>query len=185
MLLFIFTVTVVFIFSLSSCFLESNKTEEVEEIPDGIEVEIVIEEGMTLNQIADVLEENGIVDNGFMFRLFVQQKGKEKSLIPGTYNLLTGSKYDVVMEELSAGPVIITFNVTIPEGFTTINIVEKFSSELPFIEKEEMLDAVKVDNYNYDYIESKKRLEGYLFPKTYELTMDYDAYDIVEMMLAC
>jgi len=27
-------------------------------------------------------------------------------------------------------------------------------------------------------------LEGYLFPKTYEILIDYDAFDIVEMMLA-
>ncbi|MFC2145460.1 endolytic transglycosylase MltG [Actinomycetota bacterium] len=169
---------------LNSCFMDNNKLDENEEIVKGVEVEVKIEEGMTLNQIADVLEDNKIVDNGFMFRLFVQQKGKEKSLIPGTYRLLTGSEYGSVMDELSAGPMIVTFKVAIPEGYIVIDIIERFSSELPFIDREDLLLAVNADNYDYDYIEGAESLEGYLFPKTYEVTMDYNEYDIVDMMLA-
>ena len=88
--------------------MDNNKPDDSEEIVKGIEVEVIIDEGMTLNQIAAVLEDNEIVDNGFMFRLFVQQKGKEKSLVPGTYKLLTGSEYGEVMDELSVGPIIVT-----------------------------------------------------------------------------
>ncbi len=177
-------IAALFLLLATSCFPETSQSRDTEDIPDGIEVEVIIEEGMTLNQIAAVLEDNGIVDNGFMFRLYVQQKGKEKSLIPGTYKLLTGSDYGEVMDGLIAGPIIITFKVTIPEGKTIIDIVEKFSSELPFINKEDMSLAVDADNYSYDYIEGAESLEGYLFPKTYEVTMDYDAYDIIDMMLA-
>ena len=169
---------------LSSCFTDNTKPDDNEEIVKGIEVEVIIDEGMTLSQIVTVLEDNGVVDNGFMFRLFVQQKGKEKSLIPGTYKLLTGSEYAEVMDELSAGPIIVTFKVAIPEGYIIIDIIERFSNELPFIDREEMLLAVNADNYNYDYIEGAESLEGYLFPKTYEVTMDYSENDIVEMMLA-
>jgi len=182
-LILILTLSLSFSF-VSSCFLDSSKPDESEEIEKGIEVEIVIDEGMTLNQIASALEDKAVVDNGFMFRLYVQQKGKEKSLIPGTYNLLTGSEYGEVMDKLSAGSPIVTFKVAIPEGYVIIDIIERFSSELPFIDKEEMLLAVSADNYNYDYIEADESLEGYLFPKTYEVTMDYNAYDIVDMMLA-
>ncbi|TET50299.1 MAG: hypothetical protein E3J58_03730, partial [Actinomycetota bacterium] len=79
--------TAVFILLATSCFPETSQPQDAEYVPDGIEVEVIIEEGMTLNQIAEVLEDSKIVDNGFMFRLYVQQKGKEKSLIPGTYKL--------------------------------------------------------------------------------------------------
>ncbi len=168
----------------SSCFLDTGIPDNETEVSEGIEVEVIIVEGMTLDQIAAVLEDNQVVDNGFMFRLYVQQKGKEKSLVPGTYNLLTGSEYGEVMDELSSGPVIIIFTVAIPEGYIISDIVERFSSELPFIDIDEMLLAVNADNYNYDYIENDESLEGYLFPKTYEVTMDYNAHDIVDMMLA-
>jgi len=173
-------------FSLvSSCFLDNNSMpDDSGEIAKGIEVEIIINEGMTLNQISSLLEDKAVVDNGFMFRLYVQQKGKEKSLLPGNYKLLTGSEYGVVMDELSIGPPAVTFKVAIPEGYVIIDIIERFSSELPFIDEKEMALAVNADNYNYDYIEDNESLEGYLFPKTYEVTMDYDAYDIIDMMLA-
>ncbi len=168
----------------SSCFLDTGKPDNNIGVTKGIEVEVVIAEGMTLDQIAAVLQDSQVVDKGFMFRLYVQQKGKEKSLVPGTYSLLTGSEYGKVMDELSSGHVIITFKVAIPEGYIITDIVERFSSELPFIDRDEMLLAVNADNYDYDYIENGESLEGYLFPKTYEVTMDYNAYDIVDMMLA-
>ena len=184
-LIFLLILTLSLSFCLiSSCLPDNSKPDNNEEITKGTAVEVIIVEGMTLNQIASVLEDKQVVDNGFMFRLYVQQKGKEKSLIPGTYTLLTGSEYGQVMGELSAGPPIVTFKVSIPEGYVIIDIIERFSSELPFMDTEEMLLAVKADNYDYDYIEGDESLEGYLFPKTYEITMDYNAYDIVDMMLA-
>jgi UPF0755 protein len=170
---------------INSCFLDrSNPAGVNEETVKGVEVEVIINEGMTLDQISSILEDSEVVDNGFMFRLYVQQKGKEKSLIPGTYKLLTGSEYGEVMEKLSAGPVIITFKVTIPEGYIIIDILERFASELPFIDENKMFHAVNPDNYDYDYIEGDESLEGYLFPKTYEITIDYDEKDIIDMMLA-
>ena len=175
----------VFILFFNSCLLgNTSVVEEKEEIAAGIEVEVVIEQGMTLNQIATVLEDTGVVDNGLLFRLYVQQKGKEKSLVPGIYNLLTGSEYEEVMNELILGPPVVTYKVAIPEGFTVRNIIEKFSSELPFINLEEMKKAVKIDSFNYDYLKEAKSLEGFLFPKTYEVVLEYSAFDIIEMMLA-
>lgn len=47
-----------------------------------------------------------------------------------------------------------------------------------------MEEAVDITNYSYDYLEDSSSLEGFLFPKTYEVTIDYSARNIVEMMLA-
>ena len=71
--------------SLTSC--ELLKSDENGTVPAGTEVEIEIEEGMGLKEIASILEEKGIIDSAFLFRLFVEQKGKEGSLIPGFYTL--------------------------------------------------------------------------------------------------
>ncbi len=38
---------------------------------------------MNLTQISQLLEENGVVEDAFIFRLYVQQKEKEKNLLPG------------------------------------------------------------------------------------------------------
>lgn len=172
------------VFLLNSCLFNNTPVEEKIEIPAGQQVQVIIEEGMNLTQIADVLVDAGVVDNALLFRLFVQQREKERNLAPGNYDMVTGSAYEDVLEQLITGSPVVTYNVTIPEGYTVNNIVEKYGSELTFISQSDMEEAVRIDNYSYDYIQGYESLEGFLFPKTYEVVMEYDASDIVEMMLA-
>ncbi len=172
---------------LSSCDLfgaAAQAAEESEEVVPGISVEVEIVEGMTLTGIADLLEKAGVVDNSFVFRLFVEQEGKEKNLVPGIYSLTTGMVYDDVLAELVLGPAVITYRISIPEGFTIIQLLEKVALDVPFIEYVELEAAADIANHDYDYLKDKVSLEGFLFPKTYEITIDYTAADIIEMMLA-
>jgi UPF0755 protein len=177
-----FPVIIILIFT--SCIFDAPQAEEEEVIPAGQLVKVVIEPGMNLTQIAGILEEAGVVDSALLFRLFVQQKEKEKSLAPGEYDMITGSEYEEVLEMLTIGPPIVTYTVAIPEGYTIVDIIERYSSELSFITRADMEAAVRAENYNYDYLNGLESLEGFLFPKTYELLADYGATDIVEMMLA-
>ena len=180
-MILLLVVCVLFLY-LTSCDL-SNVEEEVV-VPAGTEVEFEITEGMTLNQVAGLLEEKGIIEGAFLFRLFVEQRGKEGSLIPGTYMLETGSEYEEVLNIITAGPIVVTYKFTIPEGFTIKQIIEKIVSDVPFIEQEDMELATNISNYDYDYLKDAESLEGFLFPKTYEITIDYTARNIIEMMLA-
>jgi len=168
---------------LNACIFDTAAPEEENTIVAGQKVMVVIEEGMTLNGIAALLEEAGVVDNALLFRLFVQQRGSEKNLAPGEYDMVTGSEYEEVLDMLTAGPPVITYNVTIPEGFTSMDIIERYGSELPFITSEDMARAVLIDNYDYDFLNGLESLEGFLFPKTYEILAPYRAADIVDMML--
>lgn len=167
---------------LVSCSLFETKSED-EAVPE-TEVEFEIIEGMPLKEAAALLEEKGIIDNAFLFRLFVEQKGKEGSLIPGVYLIKTNSEYEEVLDKITSVPPVVTYKFTIPEGFTIRQIVEKVAGEIPFIEHSDMEQAADKGNYNYNYLEDAGSLEGFLFPKTYEITIDYTAKDIVEMMLA-
>jgi len=169
-------------FYLVSCSL--FKGAEKEEVTAGVEVEFEIKEGMTLKEIASLLEEKGIIDNSFLFRLFVEQRGKEGSLIPGIYILETNSEYEKVLDKITAGTPVVTYKFTIPEGLTRKEIIERVAQEIPFVEYEDMEEVVYNNNYDYDYLEGASSLEGFLFPKTYEITIDYSARNIVEMMLA-
>ena len=139
---------------------------------------------MVLQQIAELLEQEGVVDNALLFRLFVQQKDKERNLVPGIYDLVTGSEYEDVLDNLISGPPIVTYTVTIPDGYVINDILKKYTSELPFINISDMEMAAKISNYGYDYLKGIDSLEGFLFPKTYEIPLDYGSIDIIEMMLA-
>jgi len=169
-------------FYLVSCSLFRGEEKEI--VPAGVEVEFEIKEGTTLKEIASLLEEKGIIDNAFFFRLFVEQRGKEKSLIPGIYTLETNSEYEDVLNKIVAGQPVVTYKFTIPEGYTVKQIIERVAQEIPFIEYQDMEQAVDISNYKYDYLEDASSLEGFLFPDTYEITIDYYARNIIEMMLA-
>ncbi len=168
--------------SLNSC--EFFKSDMNSAVTAGTEIEFEIKEGMTLKGISSLLEEKGIINSAFLFRLFVEQKGKEGSLIPGIYTLKAGSDYEDVLDEITAGPPVITYKFTIPEGHTAEQVAVKVSEEIPFVDYEDMEQTLDISNYNYGFLEEADNLEGFIFPKTYEITVDYTPVDIVNMMLA-
>lgn len=169
--------------TLISCSAVSTATKET--IQKGIEVEVEIKEGMSLTQIADLLAEKGIVDDAFYFKLYVQQQGKEKSLLPGKFRLITGSDYDVVLKSItSSTPASVVYKLAIPEGYTIAQTLDKIAKDIPFIVRPDLDIAAKVENYSYEFLKDKTSLEGFLFPKTYDVLINYTAKNIIEMLLA-
>lgn len=168
-------------FYLVSCSL--FKGAEKEEVTAGVEVEFEIKEGMTLKEIASLLEEKGVIDNAFLFRLFVEQENKDKNLLPGKYKLLTGSDYQAVLDKITTGVSETVYKLAIPEGYTVEETRDRILTDIFFIEAADLNAALDVGNYNYEFLKDKTTLEGFLFPKTYDVTIKNTAQNIVEMML--
>ena len=154
-------------------------------IAKGIVVEVEIKQGANLTQVAEMLAEKGIVDDAFAFRLYVQDQGKEKNLLPGTYRLITGDEYKNILNIITAGEKQVIYKLTIPEGFTLKQIKERIIADIPFVEPQELDSALDVNSYkdSYEFLSDKKTLEGFLFPKTYDITVKYTAKNIIEMLI--
>ena len=183
---FIVLAALITVLSLSSFLISCSSLQapkEEQTLEKGIEVEVEIKEGMSLTQIADLLAEKGIVDDSFFFKLYVQQEGKEKNLLPGKYNLLTGSEYKAVLSSITSGTPEVTYKITIPEGFTVSQTLDRIAQEIPFIKRADLDKAVDISNYNFEFLKDVTSLEGFLFPKTYEVTINYTAQNIIEMLL--
>jgi UPF0755 protein len=154
-------------------------------IVKGIEVEVEIKQGANLTQIAEMLAEKGVVDDAFVFRLYVQEQGKEKNLLPGTYRLITGDEYKSILNIITVGEKQVIYKLIIPEGFTLNQVKERIIEDIPFVELQELESALDINTYkdSYEFLSDKTSLEGFLFPKTYDITVQYSAKNIVEMLI--
>ncbi|MBN1288934.1 MAG: endolytic transglycosylase MltG [Actinobacteria bacterium] len=77
------------------------------------------------------------------------------------------------------------YRVTIPEGYTNKQTAEKVNSATEgLITAGEFESAVDNGVYDFGFLtEAGGNLEGFLFPKTYDVAEDQSANDLVQMML--
>lgn len=160
--------------------------------PAGPAVTFTIEKGMGSAEIASLLEDNGIIRNGMFFRGYLKWVKEGSSFKAGTYSASPGDTYDELIARLNAGDVVKEDTVvfTIPEGFTAKQIAEKLAEAwnqpadvfLKMMNSGAGLTAVNTLKIPED-ASLRHRLEGYLFPETYELAKDSTPQEVVEAML--
>ncbi|MBO5238274.1 MAG: endolytic transglycosylase MltG [Lachnospiraceae bacterium] len=161
------------------------------ESTQGEDVVVVIPEGATTKQIAQILKENGLIQYPSAFVKRVKESEYRGVLQPGEFTLNTGMNTWEMIEILGyvAPTRTVMATLTIPEGFSVEQIAARVEEQGLFTE-EEFLDAVQENTYNYDILNSipdgitvNYRLQGFLFPATYDIYEDTTAHDLVDMML--
>ncbi len=161
----------------------SMKPEIVIDESEG--VEFVIERGATTSQIAKKLFEQGLIKNETVFKLLSKINGYDGTYKSGTHIVSHDLSYDEMMRVLSSAPV--TRKVTIPEGKTFLQIVDILYSNKIIKDRQKFIESANTEEFDYDFLKNlpkrEYRLEGYLFPDTYEY--DYNASDreIIAKML--
>lgn len=160
--------------------------------PDGInyaEKEIVIPLNYSTADIADLLEEEGIIKSSLLFRLYARYHGHDQLLQAGRYILNPVMGMAEILNELKQGVVFKeTRRFTIPEGFTLEQIADRLDAA-GFVAADIFMEAGR--QYQNDYFALLAeipagvyhRLEGYLFPDTYEVFPGATAEDIITIML--
>lgn len=160
--------------------------------PAGPAVTVTIEKGMGSSQIADLLEQKGIIKHGLFFKGYLKWVHEGSSFKAGTYNVSPGDTYDTLISRMNAGDVVKEETVvfTIPEGYTADQVADKLAAAwnqkaevfLKLIDSGEGLEAVSALGIPENK-ELRHRLEGYLFPETYELAKDSTPQEVIEAML--
>jgi len=128
-----------------------------------------------VSSVAEKLKEAGLIEYPWFFNLFGKFAHAEDNIGMGTYTLTTDMDYRALivgMRSSSGGNMNAeTVLVTIPEGYTVMETIELLAKN-NVSSKEDLLDAAKNYNFKYDFIDNDSedisRLEGYLFPDTYE-----------------
>lgn len=159
-------------------YLESPKRSGV--------TQLVIPPNSTLSEIGALLEKNNLIRKDWPFRYYAWSKGKT-NLKPGFYEISPNENLDRIMDRIYGGKQD-TVKVTIPEGSHIGEIADIL--EKAGLDKEAFLKEVNERTPSYEFEKEipddpnrKYRLEGYLFPSTYEFKKGETAEKIVKAML--
>lgn len=160
----IFLIAILFITAIYFPLEENSATQKVVNIPSGTNAK----------EIVNVLEKNEIIrKNNYTFRILIKIMKLEDQLKYGEYDLSSSMSMLQILDKLVKGEVI-TYKITIPEGYTSAQIAELLDKK-EIVEKESFLKLVN---------NGEKSWEGYLFPDTYEVPKQYGAENMVKIMLS-
>ncbi len=158
------------------------------DVAAGASVTVTIPKGTSSSQVGRMLAARGIVANATMFDLRARTDGVASRLKAGTYTLVTGSDYAEVFGILEEGPPPVVYTkVTIPEGWTIGQVAARVESATGIPRAEfTTLATTGAKSFDFAFLQSNTTgsLEGYLFPKTYEVKEKSTAADVIRMMLA-
>lgn len=150
----------------------------------GKEAAITVEDGESLESVFARMEEAGIIKNAKVLDLYASIKGKP-NWYAGTYTLDSDMTADQLLAALNdpdnarAGEV----SVTIPEGWWAKEVAARLAEYLPYTQ-EQFLEAWNDQAYieelakTYTFLDPaslsnpalRVKLEGYLFPETYQFS---------------
>jgi UPF0755 protein len=142
----------------------------------------------SLSSVAEKLKEEGIINYPFLFKLYGNISHAMEKIDPGTYELKADLDYRAIIYAMrNTSSYRATVWVTIPEGLEQEEIL-KLLDEKGVCKYEDLAKAAKSYEFSFDYIKSltktENRLEGYLFPDTYEFYINESASSALNKLLS-
>ncbi|MDQ3574638.1 MAG: endolytic transglycosylase MltG [Actinomycetota bacterium] len=147
------------------------------------EVSVEVPEGSSVQRIAGILDDEGVVDSARVFRLYVRSKGSGP-FQAGSYRLRRGSSFDELISVLEQGPDVSFDRLTIPEGLTLRQVADRIA-KLPGRSVDRFLEVAGSGRVRSRYQpEGSTSLEGLLLPETYHIEDTDDEAVILERMVS-
>ncbi len=156
----------------------------------GEAAEFTLERDTPLAETAKMLKSAGFIKFPFAFRVYFTLKSGADIFPAGAYMLSPTMSYDEIRYEIfGIGKPRREVRITFPEGYTTDEVIELFLAN--GIGTREGFANV-LQNYDFDFAfmpenispSRKYRLDGYLFPDTYNFYSDSSEEEAIAKMLA-
>ena len=170
---------------------------------DATPIVVTIEPGSGASEIAKVLyeacgeDEVGLITNKAVFKVYVDFIGKSSRLQAGTYVLSKNMSIPDIVDTICRGmPPRPVRSLQVTEGMTIEAIAAKFVADGVFSSPNRFLELCKTGEafvQDHPFIndipddetgERKYKLEGFLFPATYEVYVDATEETIIDKMLS-
>ena len=143
------------------------------------EVVVRIESGEDGLIVAKKLFEAGVVrDVDSFYRVLLE---RNPIFYPGSFTLKLQMSNEAALAAVTNQANILSFQVTIPEGYRVVQIFEEVSrvTGIPI----EDLWAAAEDLAAYGIPEEAPTIEGYLFPDTYSFDLEVTAEEVISIMV--
>ena len=134
---------------------------------------VTIPYDFTISDVSRILRDAGIIRYRFLFHIYSGLTNAEERIDPGTFELGTHLDYRAIVQKLRfGGRAQLRTTITFPEGFTVRQIFERLEEHQVARASDLMYAAANVD-FQFPFLEGlpfgyHSRLEGFLFPDTYE-----------------
>lgn len=182
--------------------LNKRKVEVSLELPETIfmekEIETFDDNGVSIgtetihyadiDYISNLLKENGLINYKWLFTLFCKISNAEIKFDPGEYTVKSSYDYRALVQNLREdNSRLRTVDITIPEGYSVHQIFMKLDEE-KVASYDELMNVAANNEFNYSFmsdssIGNASRLEGYLFPDTYQFYLNMDPASAVNRFL--
>ncbi len=158
---------------------------------DYVEAEVYVGEDLDMKQVSSELYNKGLIKYRQLFRIFAKLMKADKKIEPGVYSLSSKLDYNAMVHAMhhseSHFEERTTVKVTIPEG-KTLKQTFQILAEHGVCPYETLLECSAGYEFKYDFLEglpygSDTRLEGYLFPDTYEFFAPSDPEEAIDKFL--
>ena len=126
-----------------------------------------------IGDVAQILKDAGVIQYKSLFKLYSSISDAKVKMDPGTYKLSTIYDYRAIVKKMQFGSDSqVRTMVTFPEGFTMEEMFKRLE-ENKICKYDDLMNCAANEEFGYKFLEGiplgdAKRLEGFLFPDTYE-----------------
>ncbi|MBQ3418372.1 MAG: endolytic transglycosylase MltG [Ruminococcus sp.] len=147
-------------------------------------VTISIPANPTIGQIADILYDNGVIDKPEFFTMYAKFTSSEEGFRQGNFEIDTDKDYEAIINFLQSNQNrtdIVRVQVT--EGMNVLEIATLLQENGVTADVQQFLEMCNSDVFDEDFTFLKNidnaseryyKLEGYLFPDTYDFYLNED-----------
>ncbi len=155
-------------------------------------VSVVIKEGDTVEDVAQLLEEKGIIKYAWLFEFYCDFTDSADKIEPNkdgeSYTLYYNYDYHALVAGMRNEVIRTEVRVTIPEGYTAAQIFA-LMEENGVCTVAQLEECTASYEFDYWFLEgipygAANRLEGFLFPDTYDFYEEDDPERVLDKLLS-
>ena len=155
---------------------------------DDEQVGVRVPSDFTIDDVADLLYDAGLIRYKSIFKLYAGYSNAEEKISSGSFILNKNYDYRALVYGMTArGGSRVETTVPFPEGFTLAEIFTRLD-DFGVTPENELWEAAANHEFNHDFLDSstlgdRLRLEGFLFPDTYNFFIDSTPVQAITRML--